>query len=139
MVASYCYESPKPAEFGVVGLNWDTIGWRVRVNFTSVVNRIRPKDHIDLLKPMLPSRYSPLQESGNGIQSIYLTEVPDPLARTLIGLIGSDAETISGRAATASVDVMQRRMLISRFGSTISKAALKQINRSPTTTANRSS
>jgi putative restriction endonuclease len=25
-VLSYCYESPKPAEFGEVGLNWEAIG-----------------------------------------------------------------------------------------------------------------
>jgi hypothetical protein len=49
-VASYCYESPKPAEFGGVGLNWEAIGWRVRVNFVSLLNKIRPKDHIDVLR-----------------------------------------------------------------------------------------
>src|ERR1035437_4768885 len=82
---SYCYESPKPAEFGGVGLNWEAIGWRVRVKFTSLVHRVRPKDHINLLRRLLPARYSPLQESGNGIQSVYLTEVPEPLAETQIG------------------------------------------------------
>jgi len=30
---SYCYESPKPAEFGEAGLNWEAIGWRIRVSF----------------------------------------------------------------------------------------------------------
>jgi hypothetical protein len=90
-VTSYCYESPKPAEFGGVGLNWEAIGWRVRVTFTSLRNRIRPKDHIGILRSLLPERYSPLQESGNGLQSIYLTLIPNPLAETLIGLIGEEA------------------------------------------------
>ena len=98
-VASYCYESPKPAEFGEVGLNWEAIGWRVRVNFTSLVHRIQPKDHIDTLRGLLPARYSPLQESGNGIQSIYLTEVQTPLAETLVGLIGAEAMILVGRSA----------------------------------------
>jgi len=49
-IASYCYESPKPAEFGGVGLNWEAIGWRVRVNFVSLLNKIRSKDHIDVLR-----------------------------------------------------------------------------------------
>jgi hypothetical protein len=75
-VTSYCHESPKTTEFGGVGPNWEAIGWRVRVNFISFLNRIRPKDHIDVLRRVLPSRYSPLQDSGNGIQSVYLTEVP---------------------------------------------------------------
>ncbi len=99
MVASYCYESPKPAEFGEVGLNWEAIGWRVRVNFVSLVNKIRAKDHIDVLRRVLPSRYSPLQDSGNGIQSVYLTEVPTPLAEALIGLIGSEAAALHERIA----------------------------------------
>ncbi len=36
----------------------------------------------------MPSKYSPLQESGDGLQSIYLAEVPRALADALIGLIG---------------------------------------------------
>jgi hypothetical protein len=104
-VASYCYESPKPAEFGEVGLNWEAIGWRVRVNFVSLLNKIRPKDHIDLLRGLLPSRYSPLQDSGNGIQSVYLTEVPNALAEVLIGLIGKEAAVMDDRAATSALQI----------------------------------
>ena len=99
IVSSYCYESPNPAEFGGVGLNWEAIGWRVRVNFVSLQEKIRPKDHIELLKGLLPPRYSPLQESGNGIQSIYLTELPPALATVLIGLIGKEASMLSDRSA----------------------------------------
>jgi len=99
IVASYCYESPKPAEFGGVGLNWEAIGWRVRVKFISLENRIRPKDHIGLLRGLLPSRYSPLQESGNGIQSVYLTELQPALADVLIGLIGKEATILSQQSA----------------------------------------
>jgi putative restriction endonuclease len=102
-VASYCYESPKPAEFGGVGLNWEAIGWRVRVNFVLLQNRIRPKDHIAVLREVLPSRYSPLQDSGNGIQSVYLTEVPVPLADVLIGLIGKEATLLNHRTAGQSL------------------------------------
>jgi putative restriction endonuclease len=103
IVASYCYESPKPAEFGEVGLNWEAIGWRVRVNFVSLHEKIRPKDHIDVLRGLLPSRYSPLQESGNGIQSIYLTELPPDLANVLIGLIGKEALMLSARSAESLI------------------------------------
>jgi HNH endonuclease len=98
IVSSYCCESPKPAEFGGVGLNWEAIGWRVRVNFVFLHEKIRPKDHIELLRRMLPSRYSPLQESGNGIQSIYLTELPPDLAKVLIGLIGKEALVLSAQS-----------------------------------------
>jgi hypothetical protein len=102
-VASYCYESPKPTEFGAVGLNWEAIGWRVRINFVPLLNKIRPKDHIDVLRSVLPSRYSPLQDSGNGIQSVYLTEIPMLLAEVLIGLIGEEAALLNDRAARSTL------------------------------------
>jgi hypothetical protein len=85
---SYCWESPKPLEFGTAGQNWENIGWKVKVNFTELANKVRPKDHMDVLRPLLPHRYSPLQPNGNGLQSVYLTEVPQALAEVLIGLIG---------------------------------------------------
>ena len=62
---------------------------------------MRPKDHIDLLRPLLPARYAPLQPNGNGLQSVYLTELPDALAEMLLGLIGDEAELLRGVAAAA--------------------------------------
>jgi len=94
VVQSYCYESPKPTEFGNSGLNWENIGWRVGVQFTELSNQVRPKDHIEILRPLLPDRYAPLQRTGNGIQSVYLTELSNPLAEVLIGLIGDELKPI---------------------------------------------
>jgi putative restriction endonuclease len=101
---SYCWESPKPLEFGNSGQNWENVGWRVKVQFTELANKIRPKDHIEILRPMLPERYSPLQPNGNGLQSVYLTEVPMPLAEVLMGLIGAEIEPIA-RSADAGMPV----------------------------------
>lgn len=98
IVSSYCYESPKPLEFGTVGMNWERIGWRVRVDFTPLQSRIRPKDHISFLLPTFPDRYAPLQNSGDGKQSVYLAEVPELMAQALIGLIGMEAEKLVTRA-----------------------------------------
>jgi hypothetical protein len=96
---SYCWESPKPLEFGKSGENWEGIGWRVRVHFTELANKVRPKDHIDILRPLLPDKYSPLQPNGNGLQSVYLAEVPTTLAEVLIGLIGQEVAPIAMSAA----------------------------------------
>jgi hypothetical protein len=92
---SYCWESPKPLEFGNAGQSWENIGWKVKVNFGELANKVRPKDHIDILRPLLPDRYSPLQPNGNGLQSVYLTEVPTKLAAVLIGLIGQEVAPIA--------------------------------------------
>jgi putative restriction endonuclease len=92
---SYSWESPKPLEFGTAGENWENIGWKVKVNFTELSNKIRPKDHIGILRPLLPEKYSPLQPNGNGLQSVYLTEVPAPLAEVLMGLIGEEVASLA--------------------------------------------
>ncbi len=92
---SNCWESSKPVEFGNAGLNWENIGWKVKVVFTGLQHTIRPKDHISVLRPFLPERYSPLQPNGNGLQSVYLTEIPAPFAQTLMGLIGPEVESIA--------------------------------------------
>jgi putative restriction endonuclease len=79
--------APKP-DFGGVGLNWSKEGWYVPVYYSSFEAPIRPKDHIAVLRPFLPDRYSPLQANGDGLQGIYLTEIPQAMAHALIGLIG---------------------------------------------------
>jgi putative restriction endonuclease len=46
---SYCWESPKPEEFGNTGQYWENVGWRVRVRFTQLRHQVRPKDHAEVL------------------------------------------------------------------------------------------
>jgi putative restriction endonuclease len=99
---SYCWESPKPTEFGEAGQNWENVGWRVKIRFTTLLNRVRPKDHMDVLRTVLPNRYSPLQRNGNGIQSIYLTEISQTFAEVLAGLIGQEARPLITAADVTS-------------------------------------
>ncbi len=87
IVTGEAQTAPKP-DFGGVGLNWAKEGWFVPVYYSSFDAPIRPKDHISLLREFLPSKYSPLQANGDGLQGVYLAEVPEPLAEALSGLIG---------------------------------------------------
>jgi putative restriction endonuclease len=91
---SHAYEAPKPVEFGQVGANWELIGWRVNVNFTRLANQIRPVEHIARLRPFFPPKYSPLQASGDGLQSVYLTGLSNSLAGQLIDIIGTEARAV---------------------------------------------
>jgi hypothetical protein len=95
---SYCWESPKPTEFGNAGANWENIGWKISVAFTLLDNRIRPKDHIELIRPLLPRKYAPLQATGDGLQGVYLTELPATLAEVLMGLIGTETTPLAAAA-----------------------------------------
>lgn len=91
IAASHAYEAPKPLEFGQAGAYWDKIGWRVDVRFGELRLPIKPSSHMDVLKPLLPDRYAPLRENGAGLQSVYLTRVPDRMAAALVDLLGAEA------------------------------------------------
>ena len=73
-------------------MNWEQVGWKVEVDFQPLQSPIRPVDNIATLRPLLPDRYSPLSPDGRGSQSVYLTEVPAPMAQALAGLIGLPAQ-----------------------------------------------
>ena len=113
---SYCWKSPKPLEFGTAGQNWENIGWKVTVKFTELENKVRPKDHIDILRPLLPEKYSPLQPNGNELQSVYLTEIRAPLAEVLMGLMGAEVKVVAVTARDVKpvpaddLDVWERKL-----------------------------
>ncbi|UZW61176.1 HNH endonuclease [Lysobacter enzymogenes] len=94
LIASHAYEAPKPHEFGQVGAYWEQIGWRVDVRFHELPAALRPSEHMAQLAPLLPQRYAPLQANGHGLQSIYLTLLPESFALALADLIGRPAHSI---------------------------------------------
>ena len=85
---THCYTSPRPDEFGHIGDAWDKLGWRVDVNFNRITPTLRPAEHMNVLAPVLPERYSPLSEIGHGYQHVYLASVPKKMAVALAQLMG---------------------------------------------------
>lgn len=94
IAVSHAYEAPKPLEFGQAGAYWDRIGWRLDVRFTELRLPIKPAQHMQVLAPLLPAKYSPLRPNGAGLQSVYLTRLPDHLAAALIDLLGAEARDL---------------------------------------------
>jgi hypothetical protein len=88
---SPCYDCAKPMEFGAAGRVWGDTGWRVDVRWRELREQVKPKDHMEFLSPFLPTKYSPLQATGSGLQGIYLTELPDSLADALVQIMGKEA------------------------------------------------
>jgi hypothetical protein len=95
---SYCYESPKPTEFGTAGSYWEAIGWKIDVSFRELNNRIHPKSHIGELHGLPAEKYSPLRANGEGPQNVYLAEVGRPFAVALFRLIGGEANKVADAA-----------------------------------------
>lgn len=103
VVTTFCEESPKPNEFGTTGDQWDADGWRVGVAYRALESAIRPVEHMEVIRPTLPEKYSPLQADGRGNQ-VYLARVPQPMAEVLIGLIGDKAHAIIRSASGLQSD-----------------------------------
>lgn len=103
VIQGYCFECPRPLEFGAAGRAWSDVGWRINARFISINHPVRPKDHIDLLRPLLPLSHSPLQPNGNGNQ-MYLAAIPAPMAHTLGTLIGGEFMQLTVSATLVPTD-----------------------------------
>ena len=90
--------APKP-NFRTAGSNWSDVGWYVEVEFSEIGNPIRPRDHMDQIRPLLADKYAPLQENGNGLQGIYLTEISSIFGELLILLSRVDLPIIQHELA----------------------------------------
>jgi putative restriction endonuclease len=113
VATSRAYESEKPKQFGSAGSNWSNIGWKVDVVYSRVKNPIRPKELMSQIGPLLPTKYSPLQLNGNGIQSVYLAGLTDELGLLLLTL--TQAEVPAMQFATldelTALDVEEQEII----------------------------
>jgi putative restriction endonuclease len=94
VVVSECFEARKPNSFGKRGDGWLDLGWMLLVEYESVARSFIPSVHMDVIGPLLPGKYSPLQASGRGNQ-MYFTTLPDALGWQLLSLSGFSTEMLS--------------------------------------------
>jgi hypothetical protein len=85
--------APKP-DFRNAGSNWSMEGWYVEVEFIELINPFKPKDFMEQIRPLLADKYAPLQESGSGLQGIYLTEISPKFGQLLELLSHADIPKI---------------------------------------------
>jgi hypothetical protein len=94
VATSVAESSPKPTSFGSAGTYWNNEGWFVEVEFRELRAPIRPREHMTLLEPTLPQRYSPLRPGGDGNQGVYLAELPLAMASRLLNIMGPEATLV---------------------------------------------
>jgi putative restriction endonuclease len=90
--------STKPTEFGTAGANWTENGWLVEVEFHELEHPIKPSQHMDLLTPTLPEKYSPIRPDGGGNQ-VYLANIPQSMAMILNKLLNNKVQQIYDQAS----------------------------------------
>ena len=86
IVISDGIESTRPNEFGIVGEQWDREGWTVKTDWQLLDAPFSPKDHIERIRDLLPSKYSPIRSNGDGNQGCYLASISKNLAKELISI-----------------------------------------------------
>lgn len=98
--------APKP-DFGAVGKNWAQEGWLVPMQWEKLAASVRPKDLIEILRPLLPEKYSPIQAAtGNGNQKAYLTKIDQKIFSIVVG--GSYEFSISDLAGTKFDEIIEK-------------------------------
>jgi hypothetical protein len=55
------------------------------------------------IQPRLPTQYAPLQSSGRGLQSVYLTSIPEDLMQVLADLIGGEVRQLMQMSVATDV------------------------------------
>ena len=90
--------APKP-NFRTAGSNWSDEGWYVEVEFVELINPIRPRDFMNQIAPLLSAKYAPLQENGNGLQGVYLTEISAEFGQLLTQLTNANIPLITNELA----------------------------------------
>lgn len=103
VVQQFAVNSPKP-NFRNAGSNWSDNGWYVEIEFSELSEPFQPKKYMEQIRPMLPTKYSPLQENGNGNQGIYLTEISQKFGEFLILLSRADLPKIKNHLKPADIN-----------------------------------
>ena len=114
-IQSTGYSAVKPDEFGNVGDYWSDEGWRVDVDYKLLHQPIRPAQHMNELRDLLPARHSPLQPSGRGNQA-YLFAVDAGLANKLLELLGEESPTENGVDVESEIDHFLKSQLGVKLG-----------------------
>ena len=90
-VTQSAFPSPRPSEFGALGEQWDSHGWLLPVEWRALPAGVRPKAHEQIIKPLLPAKYSPLSVKDlGGNQGCYLAEISPALFESVMGLSKAD-------------------------------------------------
>jgi hypothetical protein len=85
IITSEAFEARKPTSFGAAGAGWLELGWMVNVEYEAVPRSFIPSMHMEVIGPLRPKKYSPLQAKGRGNQ-MYFATLPNALGDALLAL-----------------------------------------------------
>ncbi|WP_156108805.1 MULTISPECIES: HNH endonuclease [Luteibacter] len=81
---------------------WANEGLLLPVTFSELAQPIVPKQHLDVIRPLLAEKYAPIQDNGNGNLS-YLSSISDELGARLLEIGGVSPQAIQTTGSSDSV------------------------------------
>jgi hypothetical protein len=103
IVQSKSYKAPQPDFKGDGSSNWSEIGWYCDVIFNELKLPIDYKLMIEKIRPLLPTKYSPIDRNGNAVLS-YLFKIDQSLGKLLLDSSEIEQEIIDSLAVRAEVE-----------------------------------
>lgn len=86
-VATHAHiEAPIPKTHWEAAQYWGESGWQVSVEWMPLMTWLRPKDFLDRIVPLLPTKHSPIQKNGHGNQGCYLASISSELGLLILSL-----------------------------------------------------
>tara|TARA_R110002124_G_scaffold91154_1_gene232137 strand:+ start:268 stop:1254 length:987 start_codon:yes stop_codon:yes gene_type:complete len=84
----FSFTSKMPLALAPLATAWGNSGWLLPVAWAALEQQVVPREHIDLIRALLPAKYSPMKPDGNGNQNVFLAEISAELFEVLCGLAG---------------------------------------------------
>lgn len=103
IVQSKAFISPQPNFEGSGSASWADSGWQCDVAFTELDSPLDYRIHLNQIRPLLPSKFSPLDKNGNAVLS-YLFEISQQLGEYLLTLTDFDLTKLEMYLAQAIYD-----------------------------------
>lgn len=88
--ANFAFPSKKPLALAPLDTAWGDSGWLLPVAWTALESPVTPREHIELIRSLLPTKYSPMKPDGYGNQNVFLAEISPALFDLLCSLAGFD-------------------------------------------------
>lgn len=109
IIESNYTEESVPVEFGEKGNLWNTDGYMVKVKWTPLLIHFKPKNHMDTLQNLLPAKFSPIRNTGDGNQAFYLCEISRDFGIELLDLIQKENQTVLKTLEDLSSDLKDEK------------------------------
>ena len=115
VVTHSCVEAPIPKTHKKTANYWGESGWQVSIEWVPLTTWLCPKNFLERIVPLLPSKHSPIKKNGDG-NLCYLSSISPELGKVILDLLADsdwevlDAVTVLAVSNTMGLEKAQNRL-----------------------------